>query len=40
MRWAGHVLSMGEMRNASAILVDDHLGYLSVDGEIILELIL
>jgi hypothetical protein len=42
MRWAGHVTSMEETRNASQILVGEpegrnHLEDLGVDGKVILE---
>jgi hypothetical protein len=38
MRWAGHVVGMGEMRNANRILVGKLEGKgPSVDGEIISE---
>jgi len=42
MRWAGHIVCMGQMRNAKNILVEnlkrrDHSKDLGVDGEIMLE---
>jgi hypothetical protein len=45
MRWAGHVASVGKMRNMYSILVGslkgrDHSEDIGVDGKIILEWIL
>jgi hypothetical protein len=45
MKWAGHVVSMGEVRNAYKISIGeykliDHLGDISVDGRILLKWIL
>jgi hypothetical protein len=44
MRWADHVVYIGEMRNAYKMLVikyegENHLVDLGIDGRIILELI-
>jgi hypothetical protein len=45
MRWAGHIIHMGEMRNAYSIVVGnlkerDRLEDVGIDGEIILKWIL
>ena len=40
MRWAGHVISMGDNRNTYKVFVwkrKDHLGYLDIDERIILK---
>jgi hypothetical protein len=45
MRWAGHILYMGEMKNVYKVVIDtpereNYLEDLGVDGRIILERIL